>query len=259
MIAVLSLLVVVTLSIMVTRIAAVALTHTGMARQAARFQARSAFSGAGFTTTESEQVVRHPVRRRIVLILMLLGNAGIVTAVSSLILTFVRQGEAGFGLQIKIPLLVAGLLVLWALASSKLFDRLVSRVVGWMLDRYTELQARDYDSLLRLGGDYRIAELGIEPGSWLDGRTLAEARPQKEGVLVLGIASEEGEWFGTPAGDTRLGVGETLVVYGRAEAIQGLEQRRKEADREHDEAVGKQKQIAMRERTEQRLEKNHGR
>jgi uncharacterized membrane protein YbhN (UPF0104 family) len=165
MIAVLSLLVVVTLSIMVTRIAAVALTHTGMARQAARFQARSAFSGAGFTTTESEQVVRHPVRRRIVLILMLLGNAGIVTAVSSLILTFVRQGEAGFGLQIKIPLLVAGLLVLWALASSKLFDRFVSRVVGWMLDRYTELQARDYDSLLRLGGDYRIAELGIEPGS----------------------------------------------------------------------------------------------
>jgi hypothetical protein len=259
MIAVLSLLVVVTLSIVITRIAAVALTHTGMARQAARFQARSAFSGGGFTTSESEQVVRHPVRRRIVLILMLLGNAGIVTAVSSLILTFVRQGEAGFGLEIKIPLLVAGLLVLWALASSKLFDRLVSRVAGWLLDRYTELQVRDYDSLLRLGGDYRIAELGIKPESWLDGRTLAEVRPQEEGVLVLGVAPGEGEWFGTSAGDTRPSAGETLVVYGRAEAIQGVEQRRQEADRDHDEAVEKQKNVAMRERSEQRLEKNHGR
>ena len=52
MTAILSLLLVVTLSILVTRIAAVALRHTGLARQTARFQARSAFSGAGFTTSE---------------------------------------------------------------------------------------------------------------------------------------------------------------------------------------------------------------
>ena len=64
MTAILSLLLVVTLSILVTRIAAVALRHTGLARQTARFQARSAFSGAGFTTSESEKVVNHPVRRR---------------------------------------------------------------------------------------------------------------------------------------------------------------------------------------------------
>jgi hypothetical protein len=259
MIAVLSLLVVVTLSIIVTRIAAVALTHTGMARQAARFQARSAFSGAGFTTSESEQVVRHPVRRRIVLTLMLLGNAGIVTAVSSLILTFVRAGDAGFGLEIKIALLVTGLLALWALANSSLFDRVVSRAVGWMLDRYTELEVRDYGSLLRLGGDYRIAELGIEPGSWLAGRTLEQARPNEEGVLVLGVVSPKGEWFGTPDGDTLLEGGQTLVVYGRADAIQDLEQRRKEGDRDHDQAVGKQKRVAERERSKQKSENHHGR
>ncbi|NOK57506.1 MAG: potassium transporter TrkA [Chloroflexi bacterium AL-W] len=91
MLAIISLLLVITISIVITRIATIALTHTGLSKESARFQARSAFTGAGFTTNESESVVNHPIRRRIVLLLMLLGNAGIVTAVSSLILTFVNQ------------------------------------------------------------------------------------------------------------------------------------------------------------------------
>ncbi len=86
MLPILSLLLIVVLSILITRIATIALIHTGLSRESARFQARSVFTGAGFTTTESENVVRHPVRRRIVMLLMLLGNAGIVTAVASLML-----------------------------------------------------------------------------------------------------------------------------------------------------------------------------
>ena len=69
MIAVLTLVVVVLLSLVITRMATVALTLTGMSSEAARFQARSALTGAGFTTSESEAVVNHPVRRRIVLFL----------------------------------------------------------------------------------------------------------------------------------------------------------------------------------------------
>lgn len=250
MTAILSLLLVVTLSILVTRVAAIILTHTGMARQAARFQARSAFSGAGFTTRESEQVVNHPVRRRVVLLLMLLGNAGIVTAVSSLILAFVRTGERGLGLELKILLLIGGLVVLWALASSGPFDRLLSRLVERLLERYSELEVRDYASLLRLGGDYRIAELAVTPGSWLDGQSLEEARPAEEGVLVLGVASPNGDWLGTPAGDTRLGPEDTLVVYGRSDVIRRLQERGggREAEREHAEAVGRQDRVAKGER-----------
>ncbi len=87
--AIVSLLVVILLSLLVTRVATIALTLTGLSEEVARFQARSAFTGCGFSTRESEQVVNHPVRRRIMLMLMLLGNAGIVTAVSSLVLAFV--------------------------------------------------------------------------------------------------------------------------------------------------------------------------
>lgn len=250
MIAILSLLVVVTLSILVTRVATILLMHTGMASQAARFQARSAFSGAGFTTRESEQVVNHPVRRRVVLLLMLLGNAGIVTAVSSLILAFVRTGEGSMGLELKVLLLVVGLWALWVLASSRFVERLLARLIERLLERYTHLEVRDYASLLRLGGDYRIAELAVDRGSWLDGSSLEEARPAAEGVLVLGIASPTGEWFGTPAGDTRLGPEDTLVVYGRSDVIRRLQERRggREAEREHVEAVGRQHRAAQDER-----------
>jgi len=52
------------LSLVITRVATVALTMTGLSRQVARFQARSALTGTGFTTSEAETVVNHPVRRQ---------------------------------------------------------------------------------------------------------------------------------------------------------------------------------------------------
>lgn len=76
------------LSLVVTRIAAIALAHTGLSEETARFQARSAFTGTGFTTGEAENVVSHPVRRRIIMLLMVARSAGFVTIVISLILSF---------------------------------------------------------------------------------------------------------------------------------------------------------------------------
>jgi len=96
MIPVVTLLLVVSFSIIITRIATIALTYTGLARESARFQARSAFTGVGFTTSESENLVNHPVRRRILMLLMLFGNAGIVTAIASVVMTFVSLEVAFF-------------------------------------------------------------------------------------------------------------------------------------------------------------------
>ena len=87
MAALVSVLIVLTLSLLINRIATVALTLTGLSRQVASFQSRSAFTGVGFTTGEAEHIVSHPVRRRIIMLLMLLGNAGVVTTISSLLLT----------------------------------------------------------------------------------------------------------------------------------------------------------------------------
>ena len=66
--------VVAVISVAFTKFAAGALIATGVPPESAAFQARSAFSGAGFTTTEAENVVNHPVRRRIISLAMFVGS-----------------------------------------------------------------------------------------------------------------------------------------------------------------------------------------
>jgi len=225
MISIISLLVVLTLSILVTRVATVALTYTGLSRESAKFQARSAFTGVGFTTNESEKVVNHPIRRRILLLLMLLGNAGVVTAISSLILSFVDL-SSGRALTWRIVLLVAGIVVLWSLAASRWVDRHLSNLVSKALKRYTKLGIQDFAKLLHLAGDYQVTELQVESDDWMAGKTLARLGLRKEGIMVLGITRKDGRFIGAPDGGTAIHANDDLILYGRATAMRDLDQRK---------------------------------
>jgi len=82
------LLITILVSFIVVRIGAFALQLTGIEPEVARFQALSAFSGTGFTTREAERVIGHRDRRRIVTILIILGNAGMVTVIATLVASF---------------------------------------------------------------------------------------------------------------------------------------------------------------------------
>jgi len=239
MLAVVSLLCVLTLSLFVTRVATVALAHTGLSREAARFQARSAFTGVGFTTNESEKVVNHPVRRRILMGLMLVGNAGIVTAVSSLILTFLSFDEPSSDGLAHAAALFIGLLALLGLASNAWLDRRLSIAIGWMLKRFTDLDVKDYDSLLQLSGEYRVSELYVEADDWLAGRRLGELELRREGLNVLGVKRASGAYEGNPVGDTRLAPADAIIVYGRTSDLAELDTRRAgwRGDAEHRRAV----------------------
>lgn len=226
MLSIVSLLIVLTLSILVTRIATVALTHTGLSRESAKFQARSAFTGVGFTTNESEKVVNHPIRRRILLLLMLLGNAGVVTAVSTLIISFVNTSQSGSGeLLWRIVLLVSGLVLLWSLAASRWVDRHLSNLVTRALKRYTRLRVQDFAKLLHLAGDYQITELQVETEDWLAEHALANLGLRDEGIMVLGITRTDGRYIGAPDGETFIRAGDTLILYGRAGVMEDLDQR----------------------------------
>jgi hypothetical protein len=166
--AIASLLLVVVVSLLITRVAAAILVATGMSSQAARFQARSAFTGAGFTTSESEEVVTHPLRRRVVMVLMLLGNAGIVAAASTLIIGF-KSGGVGPAWLRAIEL-AAGLLALLYLSRSSWVDRRLTGLIGRMLHRYTDVAVRDVGNLLDLSGNHAVVELAVEPDDWTAGR-----------------------------------------------------------------------------------------
>ena len=251
MIAILTLLMVLVISFLVTRIASAALVHTGLSREVARFQARSALTGAGFTTTESERLVNHPVRRRILMILMLVGNAGIITAVSSLMLAFVNDGDSS-SLWLKITLLVAGLVAMWMIATSHYVDRHLSRWIDRLLKRYTSIEVRDFANLLGLSGDYRIVELVVSASDWLATKTVRQSELAEEGVLILAIQRRDGSFIGTPTGDVRIEAEDSLVLYGHVEALQNLDERRYglQGNREHEKAKARKRERARREREE---------
>ncbi len=244
MLAILSLFLVLSVSLLVTRIATIALTYTGMSRESARFQARSAFTGTGFTTSESENIVTHPVRRRIILLLMLFGNAGIAAVLTSLILTFVGE-ETGTMLTLKIVLLISGVVGLWAISSSHWVDRQLSKMIERMLSRYTRLEIRDYASLLHLAGEYKVSEMHVDPESWLANQTLANLNLRDEGLLILGIERVSGEFIGTPNGETRLEEGDNVIIYGRDSTIAELSQRQPGiyGDVEHFQEVSKAERV----------------
>ncbi|WP_349371449.1 TrkA C-terminal domain-containing protein [Salinarimonas sp.] len=225
MIAVTTLIVVLFLSLIVVRIAAEALVLTGMAREAARFQARSAWTGTGFTTAEAEQVVRHPVRRRIIGMLMVARGAGLLTAASTLILSFVGVEDRDTGF-LRIAVLAAGIVAVWLISRSAAIEAWMSRVIARELKKRTDIDVRDYAGLLHLAGEYAIIELMVEEGSWLAGRTLGDLALPDEGVLVLGVAHPDGTYLGAPRGATPVRAGDILVLYGRAGEIARLGERK---------------------------------
>jgi hypothetical protein len=183
--AIVLLIVVATLSLLITRIASVMLTSTGMAREAARFQARSALSGVGFTTTGAEGAVRHPVRRRIIMALMLVGNAGLVTAIAALLGGFL--GAGGRAALTRAALLVGSLAGLYLLARSQWVDRHLTSIIERLLSRFSQLDVRDYARLLRITEDYAVRELYVEEEDWVAERPLEELRLPDEGIVVLGV------------------------------------------------------------------------
>lgn len=248
MVPLISLLVILSLSILITRIATIALIHTGLAPQSAKFQARSAFTGVGFTTDEAEKVVNHPVRRRILMLLMLLGNAGIVSAVASIMLTFVDTSETNSLL--KFGLLVGGIALLWTAAQSQWLDQRLSTVITKLLKRWTDLDVRDYASLLHVGGEYRIAELRVEDGMWMAGESLRDLKLREEGAVVLGIQYSDGTYMGIPDPETILKPGDIALIYARSKTLEQLDQRRKGigGTLAHHDAVAEQHQEAEKER-----------
>jgi hypothetical protein len=246
-----SLLVVLTLGLLVTRVATVALRVTGLSPDEARFQARSAFSGVGFTTTESEDIVNHPVRRRIVLILMLLSGAGFVTTLGSLLLSFAHT--SGYAQPAaRAGALVLGLLVLWRVAASRWVDRHLSRLIERALIRWTDLELGDYVSLLHIHDDYSIAEIGVDRGDWLEGRLIRELHLAQEGVVVLGIHHPDGRYVGAPTGHTPIRDQDTVVVYGRSEALAELRDRKAgiAGERAHERAAAEQRRVLEQESPE---------
>ena len=243
MYAVVLLIIVAVVSLLITRLATIALTATGMSRESARFQARSALTGVGFTTGESEAVVNHPMRRRIVMTLMLFGSLGLATAVAGLLASFLRA-DAGQA-SLRVVLLVGGLVVVYLASLSPWVDRRLSRLGVRLLRRFTDLKVHDVARLLHLAGDYSVKEMLAEADDWLVDRPLRALGLREEGIVVLGIVRADGAYLGAPGGDTRIHPGDTVIVYGRDDSFADLatRERGRQGDLAHARAMAEQDRL----------------
>jgi type III secretory pathway component EscS len=244
MAAVISFLIIFVISISIVKVASIMLKLTGMSEDMARFQARSAFTGTGFTTGEAESIVRHPVRRRIIMNLMFMGNVGIVSFVSTLILTFTTFTDQR-DIALRLGIIVGAVLFMLMLSRIGLVDWILSKIVHAYMRRFTRVYAHDYDSLLFLGKDYEVIKFAVGEGAWLAERSLGEARLNDEGLLVLGIQRTDGYYLAVPRGETLVYSGDEIIVYGREEGLKSLATRSAgtEGEREHVIRVEAQKRL----------------
>lgn len=224
MASVIALLIIAALSILIIRVGALALVMTGLSRDAAGFQALSAFFGVGFTTRESELVVNHPVRRRVIRDLIVLGNLGLSSVLATVVATAV-QADSAHSWWYKLGMLAAGGAGLALLTKIGPVKRGVDAVINATLRRAGVVHALDYDLLLRVASGFSVAEVELTAGHALAGRTLGQTRLRSHGIVVMGVIRGAGagrEYAGVPNGDTRLEVGDTLIVYGRDGAVRAL-------------------------------------
>jgi len=237
-VAIFSLFTVAILSLLVTRIAAMALMFTGLSQEAARFQARSAFSGVGFTTSESELILNHPVRRKIIMILMLLGNIGIATVVATVMVSLLSTAGSENWLR-NVLLFIGCLSLLWIIAVSHFVERNLNRIIAWGLKKWTRLEIQDYIAILHLQNEFAVWEIKVEANDWLEGKSLVEAGLSREGVLILGIQRKGGLYIGAPQGSSRIHQEDVLVMYGPMPRLEELDRRRKgeAGDQAHQDAI----------------------
>lgn len=204
-------LLVIFVSFLIVRAAAIALMMTGLDEKKARFQALSAFTGTGFTTREAESIVNHPLRRRIVSWLMILGNAGVVTVIITATSSLVTS--EGFQVPLNALILLVGIYFIYRLATHKRFIRRWESYIEKKLVNYPDFEEGATEDLLHLIEGYGLVRAIIKDSSPLVARALSESRLSEKGLLVLGI--ERGKnWIPIPKAKEVINVGDRLVVYG---------------------------------------------
>ena len=229
MMAALTLLLVLVLSVVAVRTGAVALRLTGIPEDVARFQARSAFTGAGFTTSESEAIVNHPVRRRIASALMVVGNIGLVSVMTTVVVSLVGADAAEGSLVQQLLWLGGVLVLLWAVALNPTVDRVMCAALGRLLVRTHGFGARGPMRLLEMPSKHGVTRILVHAESGLAGRPLRDFASEK--LTVLGLEREDGTFLSRPDPERPMVLADEVFVYGQDDVVKAfLETVRRKSD-----------------------------
>ena len=201
--------------LLVLWIGSLALEATGLDRSRARFQALSALTGTGFTTSQAELIVEHVKRRRIVTYLIFLGNTAILGFIVILVLYIISGIEAP---SYAILAVTIGVIVIIALAFwFGLIDR-ISNIFLKIGKRTPDNHHYRIDKVLQITGEFAVASIKLSTQIKGENISIAEAGMDLEGITVL-LVQRESLIVPNPDKDFRLSPDDTIIGYGKIDAI----------------------------------------
>jgi hypothetical protein len=193
----------------------VAFELTGIPWEQAKFQSLSAFSNCGFTTREAEDIVGHPLRRRIAGYLIILGNAGVVTTIATFAGALVGADVTSAAIDLLLISILLGLIA-WLAKRPILAQRVRLVVQRWLSSRAAFQPSTE--ALLRVDQGYCVTRLSLSVSSPAVGRVLSELEARKHRLQILAI-ERDGKFLPIPDGHEVLRAGDAIVVYGTDAAI----------------------------------------
>ena len=214
------------------KIGTIAFELTGLKLPVARFQAISCFTGTGFTTRESELIVRNSQRRKIASVLMIMGYAGFVSLIATAINAIKVPKYVG---EIHIPFidfilpekflpltnLIVVLFVLFVLYKLSVRSKLVN---------YLSNCARAYFIKKGIFAPWHLEEIALTPdGFSLVNVEIMENSPaldkkiddpyfHENGIFILALYRSN-KLVSTDSGDLRLSLHDKLICTAKAENI----------------------------------------
>ena len=220
-------------SFIIVRIGAIAFQLTGLEWSLAKFQSLSCFSGTGFTTKEAELITGDPRRRRIASILMVLGNAGLVTMIATVAsalnpeqVLIARFSESFLPFSIPAPMvpwvnltvIILGLLIIYWISTNKRIAFKVTRYLRTKVRKKELFKPVSFEELLLLTGGYGISRIDVCENDPLINKALAESGLRKSDITVLAIIRDNAT-MPNPSADMTIQQGDELITFGKLENI----------------------------------------
>lgn len=220
-------------SFIAVRIGAIAFQLTGLEWSLAKFQALSCFSGTGFTTKEAELVTGNPQRRRIASVLIVLGNAGLVTMIATIasalnpqMALWAKLSESVLPISIprylvpwvNLVIIIVAVYATYKVSTNQKFVKKLTSSLRTKIISKKIFKPVSFEELLLVAGGYGVARIDIPGTSPLVDKTLADSELRSNDINVLAII-RDASTMPNPSAKTKIALGDELICFGKLENI----------------------------------------
>lgn len=222
-------------SMLVVLIGAIAFELTGLEKSSAQFQALSCFTGTGFTTKESEQITVYPLRRKIAMFLMIVGNMGFVTMIAAFAnslnpRSFIFRFEPSYLpsflppaliILFNLAILAAAGYFLYRTAKNPVLVRSLGNRIRKYLLKKQYMRSVPFEELFITSTGYGVVRIDITAASPLLNKVIAQSPLSEQGVNVLALERHQ-EVIHNPPADTKIELNDRIVCFGKMEEMQSF-------------------------------------